>query len=426
MSEITLPFQFEPRWYQLNALTDPRRFKVLVLSRQSGKTSLAINALIHAAFQPGNEGKVFHYVFPQKTQAKKAVWDAPNMIRQYIPTELIAKKNDTELKIEFINGSMLYILGADNFDSLRGMRVQGVILDEYAQMKPAVFDEIYMPILTSTKGFCWFIGTPKGTNDFYSKLNFAKNHPDQWQAIEVKASEAGVLSRADLDFARSQMTESNFLQEFEVVFHDGGSGVFRRVRNNIAPTLKEPEIGKSYKMGLDLARHSDWTVITVIDRHTHEMVYMDRFNQIDWNLQKARIESSARRYNNAIITMDSSSMGDVISEDLRRVGLQVNDFVYTNLSKKNLIENLALLIEQGKIRYPDIPEMIAELEAFTYEYMPITRQVRYGAPDGLHDDIVNSLALAYWQVGEKLPALDLRPKNYGFKIKTDNYSKRIF
>lgn len=430
--EITIPYNFDlkSRPYQLKVLADSRNNKVLILHRRAGKTSLALNKLIHDATKKGNEGKIFYYICPTQRQAKEIVWKAPDMLNQYLPKGIIEKKNEVELTIYLKNKSQIHVKGADDPDSLRGTNPYGVILDEYAQVKTEVYNEILRPVLAANGGWVWFIGTPKGKDDLYSKYRFALENPNGWQVLLLKASESNIIPQLALEQAQREMTQSAFSQEFECEFLEGTGSIFRRIRENVFGRLQEPVAGRLYKIGVDLARHQDWTVVTVVDRHDHHLVYFDRFNQIDWQLQKARIEAIVRRYNNGMITIDSTGVGDPIAEDLRRCGLIVNNFSFTNTTKKNLIENLAIMIEQNKISYPDIPELLQELEDFTYEMLP-SGQIRYTAPNGMHDDIVCSLALAVWQIGEKLPLVQ-QTKNYGFDFNLRShmgktgYSKMVF
>jgi Terminase RNaseH-like domain/Terminase large subunit, T4likevirus-type, N-terminal len=438
LNSIQLPynFPFEDRPWQRDVIKDPRLNKVLVIHRRAGKTAVALNALIRAAYWPGNESKIFHYVFPQKSQAKEAVWKDPGMLFRYLPEELVEKKNEVELTIFLKNKSQIYLKGADDPDAMRGTNPFGVVFDEYSQMKVEVYNEIYRPILAANGGWSWFIGTPKGKNDFYNKYRFAESHPEKWQTLMLKASESGIIPMQELIAAKEQLPMQAYNQEFECEFIDGAGTVFRRIKENIKAKFKEPERGIEYKIGLDLAKYEDFTVITVVDRSTFEVVFIDRFNQIDYNLQKARIEAIARRYNNAPITIDHNSIGDPISEDLRRTGLTVNDFMFTNESKKALIENLVVMLEQDQLSLPDYPVLIRELEDFSYTLSPKPPyRVIYSAPQGTHDDCVISVALAFWKIGGKMALRNYQPENYGFDMNLRNrkltqqsggYSKLIF
>lgn len=422
--QIELPynFSFSERPYQKEIINDPNPNKVLVLHRRAGKTSLAINKLIIEAII--NPSKIFYYVCPTQRQAKDIVWKAPNMLDRFLPPQAVDKKNEVELTIYLKNKSQIQIKGADNPDSLRGTDPFGIVLDEYAQMKPEVYEEIFRPVLAFNGGWSWFIGTPKGKNHFYTQYLKAQNNKN-WQSVLLKASKSGILSPEELEVIRQESIEKTFLQEFECEFLDGEGVVFRRVRFNATAKPQEPVNGKQYIMGVDLAKVVDWTVIAVVDRHTHELVHFERFNQIDWQLQKARIEAVARRYNNCPIRIDSTGVGDPIAEDLKRTGLSVYDYKFTNQSKKLLIENLVIMLEQDKIKILDIPEIIQELENFSYE-MSSQGNIRYGAPEGQHDDCVIGLALAYFDIGEKIYWNGMASMGLNFKIEYDQFGRPIF
>jgi phage terminase large subunit-like protein len=145
---------------------------------------------------------------------------------------------------------------------------------------------------------------------------------------------------------------------------------------------------------VDLAKHVDFTVIIVLDQNGH-LCYFDRFSQIDWTFQEKRIVEVAKKYNNARILVDSSGVGDPIYENLRRAGVQVEGYKFTNASKKDLIENLSIAIENKTISYPDIPVLLSELGLFGYKISQ-AGITTYNAPDGYHDDSVIALALACW------------------------------
>lgn len=419
--EIILPYNLDlnARPYQREILLDDRKNKVLVIPRRHGKTTLAIAKLVMEAII--NPGSVYHYVFPYYKQAKQAVWIAPNMINNLVPKEAIQNKNDSELALYLHNGSQIHIKGADNPDSMRGLDCQGVVFDEPAQIKSVVFDEIYYPILAANGGWSWYVGTPKGKNQFYQKYITAKKNPD-WQVVHLKASDAGLFTPEQLAQIREEMTQKAFDQEMQCDFMDEGGTLFRKVRENVEDTLAPPMTGHQYLMGVDLAKYTDWTDISIIDRSTHKIVHRDRFNQIDWSLQRAKIESLARRYENAKIRIDSTGVGDPIVEELTKTGLTVEPFRFTAISKKQLIENLVILFEEGKIKIPDDPVLIDELEAFEATVNERTGNVRYSAPDGLHDDSVASLALACWDLGEKVGKVG-KGHTFNFKMSYDKFGR---
>lgn len=186
------------------------------------------------------------------------------------------------------------------------------------------------------------------------------------------------------------------LMEGDWNYEDTGS-VFRGLDKCIKGELKPAQREHAYVMGVDLAKYQDWTVLTVIDLVAFEVVAFERFNKIDWEFQRERIKTLANKYKAGVV-VDATGVGDPVAESLKRDGVLVKEYKYTQSSKKYLIENLVLKIERNEISFPDIPELVEELRNFTFEYLP-SGTIRYNAPSGMHDDCVNSLALAVYGAG---------------------------
>jgi phage FluMu gp28-like protein len=170
--------------------------------------------------------------------------------------------------------------------------------------------------------------------------------------------------------------------------------VFRGILNCVKGDFEEPRIGGRYAIGWDIAKHSDFSVMMVIDIDRKHIVAYDRFNQIDYSLQIERLHRLATKYNAKVI-MDSTGVADPVLEQVKLKGMQVEGFSFTNTTKQQLIEALAVAIENEEITYPHIDTLIHELQLYEYE---ITRagNVRYNAPQGYHDDTVIALGLALY------------------------------
>lgn len=150
-------------------------------------------------------------------------------------------------------------------------------------------------------------------------------------------------------------------------------------------------------MGVDLAKYQDYTVLTLIDLNTFQILKQDRFNQIDWNLQKAKIEGMYYKFGKPLIYMDSTGLGDPIFDDLVKRNLNIKSYKFTEQSRRDLLVNLELKLEQDKIKIPDTETLKAELQSFRYE-LSDSGKIKIVVPDGLHDDCVFSLALACWEL----------------------------
>ncbi len=169
--------------------------------------------------------------------------------------------------------------------------------------------------------------------------------------------------------------------------------MFRKIDQCIGGSLRGSIAGELCWMGVDLAKHQDFTVICILDNNGR-LVYFDRFNQIDWPFQKGMIYQRAIEYN-AKVLIDATGIGDPIFDDLVKMNLSVQAYKFSHESKKALIESLIVAMENHQIVFPNIPVLVNELRTFEYE-MSKSGVLRYSAPVGFHDDTVIALALANW------------------------------
>jgi hypothetical protein len=395
--EITIPYNFVPEWYMLEVFQDPHRFQVLNWHRKAKKTTIAINQLIRwAATKKGT----YWYIAPSYSNAKRVIWDDPYMLSQYVPdwnnpNSTFIRRKETELKVDFLqSGGSLYVIGADRFDLIRGGNPQGVVLDEFAIMKPEVWDEVIQPVMRSNpSAWCWFLFTPKGKNHAWRLSQLGRTEHPEWKYWELPVTKSGVYTQEQIDFARNDMPTAAFNQELMCEFLEGEGSVFRNIRGAGTATPQTPKHGARYVMGVDLGRLQDFTVIAVYDIESNKQVYQDRFHQIDWGYQKTKIREISRHYNNALVVMDATGLGDPIVDDLLRANVPIKPVTLTSNNKKELIEKLSLYLEQKKIEFIPLEETLFEFDNFGYE-MTKTGRVQYGAPSGLHDDIVIAHALA--------------------------------
>jgi hypothetical protein len=407
--EITLPHLYIPRDYQLpiwEAFDEGYRRLIYVAHRRAGKDKTCWNIMIRAAAQVMG---TYFYVLPTYSQAKKVIWDAIDTksgmkMLDHIPKQLIKKANETEMQVELKNGSIIQMVGADNVDRIVGTNPVGVVFSEYSITKKEVWDLI-RPILAENGGWALFNFTPRGLNHAYTLMQQAKDYPDTWWVGVYPVSETKALTEEALAQERAEMPRVMFEQEYECKFLEGASQFFKNLENCVydEKTQQELQVSGDFKLGVDLAKYNDFTVITPFNLNNFIVYPQDRFNQIDWILQEAKIEAAARRFGNARVTIDSTGIGDPVVEELRRRGINIREedvFKFTQNSRQNLLNNLAILLENRKIRIPNDNELLDELRSFTIEMNEKGRAI-IKCPDGLHDDRVMSLALAVWGVDEK-------------------------
>jgi hypothetical protein len=211
----------EPQKEIHNAVKN-HRFSVVVAHRRMGKTVSACMQLINSALLCDKPNPRFGYIAPTYSQAKRVAW-------QYIvdyTRPLGAKPNIAELRVDFLDGRRISLYGADNPDSLRGIYLDGVVIDEIADVNPSLFSEVIRPALADRLGWCMFIGTPKGTNHFKTLRDRANQGLDNWKLLEFKASQTHLLDKSELESALREMGEEKYMQEFECSFHAPVEGAY--------------------------------------------------------------------------------------------------------------------------------------------------------------------------------------------------------
>jgi len=214
--------QYAPRKAFIPYHDRVNRWSVIVAHRRCGKTVACINELIVRAMLDAKSDGRYAYIAPLFNQAKDVAWA---YLKRYAAPVLSGLPNETELRIDLVNGARIRLYGADNPDRLRGIYMDGVILDEYADMDPSIWGEVIRPLLADRKGWATFIGTPKGRNQFYDM--FARGETDEnWFSLKLRASETGILDAQELIEAQRDMTPEQYEQEFECSFEAAILGAY--------------------------------------------------------------------------------------------------------------------------------------------------------------------------------------------------------
>ena len=219
--ETEIPYSPRDPQQQIHDAVDENRFVVVVAHRRMGKTVSAINELIKSAVLCDKPKPRFAYIAPTYSQAKRVAWD----YLQEFTRPLGAKPNSSELRVDFFGDKRISLYGSENADSLRGQYFVGVVLDEIGDQNPKIWNEIIRPALADRKGFCLFIGTPKGNNHFKDFADRAQK-TDGWKFLEFKASETGILDKQELAAAKAEMGEDKYRQEFECSFDAPVEGAY--------------------------------------------------------------------------------------------------------------------------------------------------------------------------------------------------------
>ena len=226
---------------QLDIIADPARFKVIVAGRRWGKTHLSLfDLLIDNEFGAWKHPKMKNwFIAPTYRQAKNIAWTILKDITFEYPMT-IESKNESELSIKFINGSIIELKGADNEDSLRGVGLTKANPDEFAFMKKEAWTEVIRPALTDRKGKAMFIGTPDGFNYFYELYNKGLAEQDGFKSWFFKSLDSPYLDPAEIEAARSELDERTFRQEYEASFETSTGRIyytFNRKENDAKQNL---------------------------------------------------------------------------------------------------------------------------------------------------------------------------------------------
>jgi phage terminase large subunit len=218
---IVKEFPYKPREVFKDYHKRTQRWSVLICHRRAGKTVACLADLLRRAIKDNKPDGRYAYVAPYMSQSKNIAW---NYLLKFSEPAIV-KKNESELWVELVNGSRIRLFGADNADALRGLYLDGIVLDEYADMRPKVWGEIIRPLLADRQGWATFIGTPKGHNNFWEIYQNALKS-DNWYVKVLRASQTGLLAPEELEDAAKMMDESQYLQEFECDFESAIVGAF--------------------------------------------------------------------------------------------------------------------------------------------------------------------------------------------------------
>lgn len=199
-----------------------QRWSALVCHRRAGKTVACIADLVDAALRCKLPDPRFAYLAPFFTQAKDVAWVYLKRMVRDIPG---AETNESELRVDLPNGGRVRLYGADNYDRLRGLFLDGVVLDEFADMDPRAWPEVIRPALSDRKGWATFIGTPKGRNAFFEVYSRAEVD-DDWFSLMLKADTSGLIDAEELEDARRSMTPEQFAQEYLCSFEAAIIGAY--------------------------------------------------------------------------------------------------------------------------------------------------------------------------------------------------------
>lgn len=360
------------------------------MGRRWGKTMMAGSVALACA----NAGAAVAWVVPTYKNARP-VWRFAERMTAPVAKRLEVRRS--ERTIDFPGGGFLGVYTADNPVSILGEAFDLVICEEAARIAPDVWGETIMPTLADYDGRAMLISTPRGHNWFWQE--FQRGLADGKEQASFTASShdnPNPQIRKAFELARERVSERTFQQEWMAQFLADGGGVFRNVEAAATAEYQASAIpGHQYVIGADWGRTVDATVYMVVDVTLQAMVHCDRMTATDFQTQRTRLAALSEKFNRAPVMPEYNSIGGPQVEALQLAGLAVQPFITTNATKAAIIDRLALAFERGAIKILNDPLVIGELQAYESERLP-SGLIRYGAPEGMHDDTVMALALAWY------------------------------
>ena len=407
--------------WQQEVYNDPTRFKVIAAGRRTGKSRLAAWALILNCLS-GKKGQVF-YVAPTQGQARDIMWQ---MLLE-LGHSVISSSHVNNLQIKFVNGALLTLKGADRPETMRGVSLKFLVMDEYADMKPEVWEQILRPALADQKGSAMFIGTPMGRNHFYELYTYAKISEDStFAGYHFTSYDNPLLDPNEIKAAEKSMSTFSFRQEFMASFEAQGSELFKE--DYIKFDEEEPQVG-AYYIAVDLAGFADvQKVTTKTKRLDQTAISVVKASENGWwvaNIVHGRwgVEETARRIFEAVRDYKPIAVG------IEKGALKNAVYPYLNdLMKKNQrffrIEELT----HGNKKKTD--RIVWALQG-RFEHGTITLNKGswnsqfldelFQFPNVLvHDDLIDSLAYID-QLAKIAYAIDFEEEDYQFLDKYAGY-----
>jgi len=413
---------WKPHKNQKEILDKDKRNVVICAGRRFGKSMLCAYMIVKQVLESDKfrrkdmiwivaptydlAGKVFDYVAP---------W-----LYKIYGTSAFKYSNRPPQYIETKAGTKIRCKSATEPNSLLGESVDLLIVDECSRIGRNVY-EVYLDAVTvdNPKSKTFYISTPFGKNWFYEYwMRADKPEEKDMVAFHFQSRDNPTLPKGFWEERKRRLPTDVFSQEYAAEFLEGAGTVFRGLRDIIDEDLNGGlpyEPGHQYYMGLDLAKIRDFTVAVVVDRMTHQVVAIDRFQKISYPMQKDRIIKLANAYKAKVI-VESNNIGASMGDDLRSYGLKIHDFKTVGTiskdwkkkgSKERIIEKLAETIEDKNITIPRHKQLLNELESFSY-ILSDAGNFKYAAPTGLHDDCVDALAMAVWMLHGKQKEENIR------------------
>ena len=383
------------------------RFRVISAGVRTGKTHSAAWELVAASIAPNDYETEWWCVAPLHSLAARCFDMVCAAYSQHFPEHVVSmKQHDGLLVVRNLAGHEARILRRSTergLVALTGASVDGMVLDEASAIPDDIWESSLSTRLLDRLGWVLAISSPRGTGGWWARMlrvGLRGDDPDVF-GITMPTWSNPRVSRKEILKIKRRMEAWRFDQEYggKLVAHAGKVFVPEAVEQCATGRPRPPETGAVYVAGLDLAIAHDFTVLMVAKRGEDglaEVVHVDRFHRLPWAAQVSRIRSTLARYHDAAVRVDSTGLGNPVLAQLREADVPAEGVVLTAQKKTEIVRNLAVLLERGRIEIPMrewMPELHDELAAYEYLDRDGGDLRKMGAPAGGHDDCVIALAL---------------------------------
>jgi hypothetical protein len=320
--QIQIPYT--PRPLQQELHQSLRRWNLFVIHRRFGKSVWAINQILKDCLLCPKERPRFGYLAPLLKQSKDIAWDYLKHYSRVIPGIQI---NESELRIDYPNGGRIRLYGCDNPDSMRGIYLDGVIMDEYAQMPDHLLGEVIYPALVDREGYLVMLGTPKGQNAFYERYNKALADPERWNVRLLTVKDTGIFDESQLADIKTVMSKEEYEQEFLCLWTASVRGAYfqdemakAREESRITTVPHDPAalVDTWWDLGMD-----DMTSIWFTQNAGRELHLIDYYENSDHGLDHYREMLDQRRKTNIAVALDPEAVARLCDKALAGINAEV-------------------------------------------------------------------------------------------------------
>ena len=314
--ELIVSVDYAPRAQFASFHARAQRYGCIVAHRRCGKTVACVADLVLKALENPRRKPRYAYIAPLYKQAKDVAW--PYLKEFVAGFGRYARVSETELRVTLPNEASIRLYGADNPDTLRGIYLDGVVLDEYALIDPRLWPEVIRPALADREGAAVFIGTPRGRDAFYRIWREAQKDTGTWFAAMLKASETEILPETELVQARTQMSRAQYAREFECSFDEPEADQFIPAPiAEVALARDAPALGPRV-IGVDVARFGDDRTV-ILKRNGDRVIDIETYRGLDLMAVTGRVTQAIEQFRPDGTFVDAVGLGAGVVDRLRQL-----------------------------------------------------------------------------------------------------------